>query len=155
MNDENTAANSPIFSLGCSLFEQGAYAQSHLIFKKFLGSGSLEAHYNAALCLYRSEAPQEALPLLEKALILIKKYPPANSCSENINSPLFKAEAQNSPYLSPLAEHCGQVLPEYTKHCIIRLLADIHTGIGNTEQARTLAASIKQFGYANIANILS
>lgn len=37
MNDENTAANSPIFSLGCSLFEQGAYAQSHLIFKKFLG----------------------------------------------------------------------------------------------------------------------
>lgn len=155
MIDRNTAANSETFSLGCSLFEQGAYAQSHLIFKKFLNTDCPEAHYNAALCLYRAKELQEALPLLEKALILLKKYPPANSCSELVNSPLFTAEAQNSPYLFPLAENCGQILPEYTKHCIIRLLADIYAELGNTEQAQTFASSIKQFGYANISKILS
>lgn len=148
-----------VMALACTLYEQGALAESFRLLQRLSASGKRTAPllYNKALCLEQAGQPERAISCLEKALSCLrggKKEQTKASGEEDVLLILRERQCTQARYRFPMREEEALYLPDYARERILRLLIDLCAQQGDGARVRNLAASLRGKCFTNVENAL-
>lgn len=148
-----------VLALACSLYEQGARAESFRLLLRLsaLGVKTAPLYYNQALCFEQAGQPDKALSCLEKALSCVtkeKREPGKPSGEEETLQVLYKQQCEQAAYRFPMKAEEPICLPAYARERILRLMIDICVQQNDTARAKALAASLPGNHLENVENAL-
>lgn len=143
----------PSFSLACELYRNGAYAEAYVLFTP-LAASDPAAMVNLALCHMRAEEWSAALNLLDKALELVKLPPRRNLPGDATYRALIQCQGSSPDYLCAMPRNAPQLVPDYTREVILRLLVDVCVECKLWERVQALAPGLAAKGYQNAVRAL-
>lgn len=148
-----------VMALACTLYEQGAPAESFRLLQRLSASGKRTAPllYNKALCLEQAGQRERAISCLEKALSCLKagkKEQTKAAGEEDALHVLQERQCEQAQYRFPMREEEALYLPDYARERILRLLIDLCAQQGDGARVRSLAASLRGKRFANVENAL-
>lgn len=136
-----------IMSLACTLYEQGAWAETFRLLRRLSASGERSAPllYNMALCLDQAGQTERALSCLEKALSSLRggrrerRKPTGDEETLRI---LYECQCARAGYCFPMRMEEAACLPDYARERILRLMITLCARLGDAARVRSLAASL-------------
>lgn len=148
-----------VMALACTLYEQGALAESFRLLQRLSASGKRTAPllYNKALCLERAGQREQAISCLEKALSCLrggKKEQMRPSGEEDVLRLLQEQQCAQARYRFPMRAEEAACLPDYARERILRLLIDLRAQENDGLRVRSLAASLPSGCFENVENAL-
>lgn len=142
--NENTI---DVFETGIALMQNGAYADSFLLFLKLAADeNQIAARYNLAFCYFLADENQTAFEMLEKAYSSIKKKAPVMKNPHTVQKPflmLSKSDAAQNEYLKPMPQKLPEILPDTAKRNILRLLIDVCAAAENWDTVMNYSAALQ------------
>lgn len=152
-NEETVAA------LACTLYEQGAWAESFrmLLCLSAAGRKTAPLFYNQALCFEQAGQTDKALSCLEKALSCLKREkrePQKPTGEEETMQILYGQQCTRGGYRFPMREEEALCVPAYARERIIRLMIDLCAKQNDATRVKSLAASLPGKQFENVEKAL-
>ncbi len=148
-----------IMALACSLYEQGAWAESFRLLLRLSAAGVRTAplFYNKALCFEQAGQWEKAISCLEKALSCLKGgkgNPEKPSGEEEVLQILYEQQCAQAQYRFPMREEEAICLPAYARQRILRLMIDLCARQNDGARVKSLAASLSGNHFENVEKAL-